>query len=254
MTETNPTFLLCTVGGSPEPIVASLRHWAPRRVLFLPSKETHGDIESKIVPLLAKQTSPLDPGVYDVVPLPDAQDLSGCVRKLRELTPRVEDWLARGDKARHSSPIHIHIARDGGGYRVRILALPAVHLPDLQTSRRFLSEFLQFIEGELNCRAKLPPPARRRPPAAVSSGASLTPPASAARSVAPAPPSDWEEINTVYLKRIGQAHLVELPDGKKVRVERGVPPSPPKKNGEVVKIYRQGSGSRECRWQPPPMK
>lgn len=98
MTDAMHTFLLCTVGGSPEPIVASLKYWAPRRIVFLPSEQTRGDLAAKVLPLLEREAAPLDPGLYDVVTLPDAQDLSGCVRKLRELTPRVEDWLGRGDE------------------------------------------------------------------------------------------------------------------------------------------------------------
>lgn len=64
--------------------------------------------------------------------------------------------------------------------------------------------------------------------------------------------SDWEQLTVVYLKRLGQAHLVELPDGKKVRVERGTAPHPLPTSGATTQVYRQRSGSRECRWQPPP--
>lgn len=83
MTKANHTFLLCTVGGSPVPIVASVKHWTPRRIVFLPSEQTRDDLAAKVFPLLEREAAPLDPGLYDVLTLPDAQDLSGCVRKLR---------------------------------------------------------------------------------------------------------------------------------------------------------------------------
>lgn len=96
--EVDFTYLICTLGGSVEPIVASIKHWRPKRVLFLPSEQTRGDVSEKILPLLEREGAPLDPGMYDIAPLPDAQNLSECVRKLRELTPRVEDWLTRGER------------------------------------------------------------------------------------------------------------------------------------------------------------
>lgn len=100
MTEAKHTFLICTVGGSPEPIVASLKHWLPKRVVFLPSEQTRDELQNKVFPLLEREQAPLDPGIYDIMPLPDAQDLSGCVGKLRELTARVEEWVARGEQFR----------------------------------------------------------------------------------------------------------------------------------------------------------
>ncbi len=97
MSETCHRFLICTVGGSAEPIAAAIQHWAPRRVLFLPSSDTRGWIEEKIIPLLANEGIPLDPGRFDVVELPDAQDFGACVQALRALSPRVEEWISRGE-------------------------------------------------------------------------------------------------------------------------------------------------------------
>ncbi len=56
---------------------------------------------------------------------------------------------------RHTSPVRIHVDRVGSGWLVRAVAFPATHLPDLQTSRSFLKEFLKDFEGDLRRRANL---------------------------------------------------------------------------------------------------
>jgi CRISPR-associated protein (TIGR02710 family) len=94
---TQPSVLLiCTVGGSPEPIVASLKHWRPSRVLFVPSKQSRPEVESKILPLAREEGFGLDAGRYDFVEMPDSQDFTACVRKMRDLTLEVGRWLSRG--------------------------------------------------------------------------------------------------------------------------------------------------------------
>jgi CRISPR-associated protein (TIGR02710 family) len=88
--------LICTVGGSPEPIVASLKNWRPSRVLFIPSPQTKAEVETKILPLAQKEGFALNVGAYDFVVVPDSQDFAACVRKMREMAPEVAKWLARG--------------------------------------------------------------------------------------------------------------------------------------------------------------
>lgn len=90
------TLLICTVGGSIEPIAASLKHWRPSRVLFVPSSQTKPDIEGKILPLARQEGVDLGPGCYDYVVVPDAQDFTACLHKMRDLAPQVAGWLARG--------------------------------------------------------------------------------------------------------------------------------------------------------------
>ncbi len=90
------TLLICTVGGSPEPIVAALKHWQPSRIHFLPTPETRPQVADRITPLAAAAGFTLDPGRYDLLELPDGQDFTRCVETIRELTPDVERWLARG--------------------------------------------------------------------------------------------------------------------------------------------------------------
>lgn len=83
--------LICTLGGSPEPLVASIRHWKPARVLFLPSDDTRKDVETIIqVPGL------LVPGTWDVMVVGDAQDFNQCVRRMRSLDETVRIWREKG--------------------------------------------------------------------------------------------------------------------------------------------------------------
>jgi CRISPR-associated protein (TIGR02710 family) len=94
--ESRSIFLICTVGGTPEPVVAALKHWRPLRIYFVPTPQTRGDIETKIVSKAREDGIELDAGRYDVLELPDGQDLASCISRLRQLTPVVEDWAARG--------------------------------------------------------------------------------------------------------------------------------------------------------------
>ncbi|HLI49019.1 MAG TPA: TIGR02710 family CRISPR-associated CARF protein [Chthonomonas sp.] len=89
--------LICTIGGSSEPIVASLKHWKPERVVFVPSAETEKYIEG--IRSLAEQNDlRISPGQCDTIVLTDGQDFARCVEELRDLTPLVKDWLERGDR------------------------------------------------------------------------------------------------------------------------------------------------------------
>jgi CRISPR-associated protein (TIGR02710 family) len=88
--------LICTVGGSPEPIVATIKHWRPARIRFVHSPQTKAEIETTIVPKATAEGLQLDPGRYDLFELPDAEDFRACVDRLRALTADVEQWDNRG--------------------------------------------------------------------------------------------------------------------------------------------------------------
>jgi CRISPR-associated protein (TIGR02710 family) len=96
MIQPTPTLLICTVGGSPEPVVATLKHWRAARVRFVHTPQTKGDVEAKIVPMARAEGVELDAGRYDLLELPDGQDLANCLDRLRQLTPDVLQWAARG--------------------------------------------------------------------------------------------------------------------------------------------------------------
>jgi CRISPR-associated protein (TIGR02710 family) len=91
--------LICTVGGAPEPIVASVLAHRPERLIFVVSRDTRSSVAESISPKLAAHETPfaLEPGRYDFVELSDAQDFGQCVRELRGAQARhVAPWLARG--------------------------------------------------------------------------------------------------------------------------------------------------------------
>jgi CRISPR-associated protein (TIGR02710 family) len=93
------TLLVCTIGGSPEPAAAALRHWKPSRVLFVVSPQTRGQVEGRVLPLAAEEPGGVrpGPGSYEFVDVTDAQDFTGCVRALRRLGEEVDRWLGRGE-------------------------------------------------------------------------------------------------------------------------------------------------------------
>jgi CRISPR-associated protein (TIGR02710 family) len=94
------TLLICTVGGAPEPIVASILAHRPERIVFAASAETKSYVAEKIAPALAAHETPfvLEPARFDFVELSDAQDFGQCVRELRDAHARhVQPWLERGE-------------------------------------------------------------------------------------------------------------------------------------------------------------
>lgn len=90
------TLLICTVGGSPEPIVAALKQWRPLRVRFVHTRRTKGKV-AEIVSKACEEGVDLDAGRYELLELPDEQDFSSCVEHLRGLTDEVRAWATRGD-------------------------------------------------------------------------------------------------------------------------------------------------------------
>lgn len=90
------TLLICTVGGSVEPIVAALKHWRPVRVRFVHTPSTKGHV-AELVPKAREEGVDLDAGRYDLLQLPDEQDFAGCIEHLRGLSDEVRAWAARGD-------------------------------------------------------------------------------------------------------------------------------------------------------------
>jgi CRISPR-associated protein (TIGR02710 family) len=92
------TLLVCTVGGSPEPIVAALKQWRPLRILFVHTPETRENVTAKVVPLAQEEEVDLDAGRYDLSELSDGEDLASCLNQLRRLTPIVTEWASRGER------------------------------------------------------------------------------------------------------------------------------------------------------------
>lgn len=93
----NSTLLICTLGGSPEPVVAALKHWRPARVCFVHTPQTIADVEARVVPMARTEGVNLDAGRYDLFELPDGQNLETCLDYIRQLTTKAEKWAARGE-------------------------------------------------------------------------------------------------------------------------------------------------------------
>ncbi|MBP8912447.1 MAG: TIGR02710 family CRISPR-associated protein [Phycisphaerae bacterium] len=89
--------LICTVGGTPDPLVRSLLYWQPDRVVFVPSQQTHSQVDTVLLKYAEHAGRPLSPGCYRVCLVADAEDLSGCLQTVRSLAGEVQDWSARGD-------------------------------------------------------------------------------------------------------------------------------------------------------------
>lgn len=106
--------LICTVGGTPEPIIATIQHWKPARVQFIASEDTR-----KHAGAVAEVPDLLQPGSWDMMVLADAQDFSDCVRRMRSLDEPVTAWRQRG-------PAYDVIADFTGGAKCMSAALSLV--------------------------------------------------------------------------------------------------------------------------------
>ena len=90
--------LVATVGGSLEPIFASIPHWNPKRFVFVSSKDTSCKVE-EIERNLAEKDYELDPGRYEFVELSDPQSLRQCVLEMRNgLERKIHQWSIRGEE------------------------------------------------------------------------------------------------------------------------------------------------------------
>jgi hypothetical protein len=88
MEERKPKFLICTVGGSPEPVVAALKHWRPMRVYFVHTPRSRHGIEGAIVAEANDGGLALDAGRYQCFELSDGQDLPAF--------PKLDDGIPAG--------------------------------------------------------------------------------------------------------------------------------------------------------------
>lgn len=94
--ESSTTLLVATVGGAEEPLVKSIQHWRPTRILFAHSPETIQTIPKIVQRLRDDHGFDLDPGRYDYHLVEQPERLSDCMNALGLLESRVHDWLRRG--------------------------------------------------------------------------------------------------------------------------------------------------------------
>ncbi len=86
------TFLICSVGGTAEPVVRSLEHWKPQKVYFIVSKTTR-----PIVDTVLSEYAFLWQGCVDYIEITNPEELESVVEKLRSVTVAVHKWKALGD-------------------------------------------------------------------------------------------------------------------------------------------------------------
>ena len=87
--------LIATVGGRPEPLAASIMHWKPAKVVFVPSRGTRDKIKS-ILELLCSKQYHLKEGEYEEIPVSSGQDFSQCVQEMQfRLKAKVKEWIGR---------------------------------------------------------------------------------------------------------------------------------------------------------------
>jgi CRISPR-associated protein (TIGR02710 family) len=105
MPENNqPTFLIATVGGAPQPIVASLIRWKPTHVVFIVSNDSRDsvtkdkEVNGKSFPCILNSLK--TNGVFDfdgrwsLFEISDPQDYTTLLRELRALDSKVNEWRA----------------------------------------------------------------------------------------------------------------------------------------------------------------
>lgn len=88
--------LICSVGGTPEPIAAAIRHWRPARIMFLCSEQTRASINTALAADATAGGPAIQVGCTDQTILRDPQDIEQTLRDLRPLDPYVQSWRQRG--------------------------------------------------------------------------------------------------------------------------------------------------------------
>ena len=73
----DPGILICTVGGSPAPVIHGIRSHRPEHVLFVCSRASVPSVKEQILPALDFLPE------WNILPLPNEQDLLSCVMEIR---------------------------------------------------------------------------------------------------------------------------------------------------------------------------
>ncbi|WP_165072569.1 TIGR02710 family CRISPR-associated CARF protein [Desulfovibrio sp. ZJ200] len=79
MSTTEPIVMVCTVGGTPDPLRTSIRHHHPSHVIYLASPQSRATIRQEIENDLGWKI-----GDTQIVTLRDYQDMVQCVKDMRE--------------------------------------------------------------------------------------------------------------------------------------------------------------------------
>lgn len=87
---------ICSIGGTPAPIVQSLLHWTPDRGIFIPSRQTRHLVDAVLEAFKQISGWSLNPSQYAIKDVSDPEDLVAVVKTIRSLDHEVADWLKRG--------------------------------------------------------------------------------------------------------------------------------------------------------------
>jgi len=150
---------------------------------------------------------------------------------------------------RHSSPVHIHIARNDGGWLVRVVAFPAAHLPNLATSRAFLTGFLKDLYADLRRRAELKPP----PPAPAHGKPSRSEQGSVA-STGPTLPNAGDRVEALLLDqktRKGGWKARHEPSGLSGPIQNSADVPGDRKPGDKLTLIVASANQREIAFRYP---
>lgn len=77
MLTADPAILICTVGGSPAPVIHGIRSHRPEHVLFVCSRASVPSVKEQILPALDFLPE------WNILPLSNEQDLLACVMEIR---------------------------------------------------------------------------------------------------------------------------------------------------------------------------
>lgn len=95
-----PTLMIVTVGGSPQPVCASVKKHDPDKLIFVMSAESKAESEKPddgLISILKREWHKYDEGRIDRIIVPNHQDIGSCIRKNRELNKVYKDWCLRPD-------------------------------------------------------------------------------------------------------------------------------------------------------------
>lgn len=94
-----PMLMIVTVGGSPQPVCASVKKHDPDKLVFVMSAESKKSSEKPdgLMPILQREWQKYDEGRIERLIVPNHQDIGSCIRKIRELNKTYKEWRSRED-------------------------------------------------------------------------------------------------------------------------------------------------------------
>ena len=144
---------------------------------------------------------------------------------------------------RHAAPVHFHVDRDANGcYLIRVIAFPCRVLPDWQTSKTVLEQFLKHLENDFQSRRSK----HSHSPPSVSPAALMVPTSGASQK---RPAGTPVQVKIVAARPKGGFDVQEegRPQGT---LTVGTPPNPLPQIGDTVaaKVHNDDPHRPQYRW------